>query len=320
MRRNRFPDLEWKIKKSAKEIDSLRSKMDALKGQKIPTKEWENLQKELSTSEKELSDLIAKQNEWEKMGISSGGAWDSLNDDIANASDNIDSIKEKMQALVDAGKNFQLGENTEQYKAWERQVEYEEEAIVKAGEHYTRLKEGTDEVKKMSAAYKKYLDAVESARNPETGMVSMRDASKLTLGYVADSMKERMENLGASLKNAVTHPIQSMRNAASRSFEEVGDSAEKSLGKVNKSAKKSGGPLSTLIARFKGLALSLLIFNQISKAFNAMMSGIHEGIGNLARYSNPVNAALSSLKSSLTQLKNSFATAFAPYSRRSRRY
>lgn len=304
--------LEWKIKKSAKEIDSLRSKMDALKGQKIPTKEWENLQKELSTSEKELSDLIAKQNEWEKMGISSGGAWDSLNDDIANASDNIDSIKEKMQALVDAGKNFQLGENTEQYKAWERQVEYEEEAIVKAGEHYTRLKEGTDEVKKMSAAYKKYLDAVESARNPETGMVSMRDASKLTLGYVADSMKERMENLGASLKNAVTHPIQAMRNAASRSFEEVGDSAEKSLGKVNKSAKKSGGLLSVLIARFKGLALSLLIFNQISKAFNAMMSGIHEGIGNLARYSNPVNAALSSLKSSLTQLKNSFATAFAP--------
>ena len=37
-----------------------------------------------------------------------------------------------------------------------------------------------------------------------------------------------------------------------------------------------------------------------------------EGFGNLAQYSEPVNAALSSLKSALLQLKNSLATAFAP--------
>lgn len=79
-----------------------------------------------------------------------------------------------------------------------------------------------------------------------------------------------------------------------------------------KSAKKSSGLLSTLGSRFKGLALSLLIFNQISKAFNAMVSGMREGFSNLANENASFRNQVNGLKASLLTLKNAFAGAFAP--------
>lgn len=48
---------------------------------------------------------------------------------------------------------------------------------------------------------------------------------------------------------------------------------------------------------------------------NKLRSAMVEGFKNLAQFNdgvNPTNTALSNLKSALTQLKNSFAVAFAP--------
>lgn len=95
-------------------------------------------------------------------------------------------------------------------------------------------------------------------------------------------------------------------------YKKLGDTAKKSFDKVNKTVKKTNGFLSTMASRFKGLVLSLLIFNQISKAFNAMISGMKEGMNNLAQYSDDTNKALSMLMSRSTYLKNSLATAFSP--------
>ncbi len=61
----------------------------------------------------------------------------------------------------------------------------------------------------------------------------------------------------------------------------------------------------------KMLGMSLL-FSTVFRAISLLTSGIGEGFQNLAQYSDVTNASLSSLMSSLTRLKNSFATAFAP--------
>lgn len=76
--------------------------------------------------------------------------------------------------------------------------------------------------------------------------------------------------------------------------------------------KKTGGLLKTLSNRFKGLLLSLLIFNQISSGFRAMIDGIKQGMQNYAKYSSSYNASVSQLSSSLETLKNSLGAAFAP--------
>ncbi|MCI8389914.1 MAG: hypothetical protein HFI35_04280 [Roseburia sp.] len=446
--------LEWQIKKSAKYIDELRSKMDALKDQKIATKDYKDLQEKLSDAEKELSGLVTKQNEWEKLGISTGDAWDSLNEKIATASDKVDLIKSKMQKLTDDGKDFVLGQDTAQYKAMERQIQYEEDAITKAGDHYKALlsnEKQLNEIKeKSTVADQKMVDLMEERERIASKLAEL-EAADVTEGYkeydetyiawknATDAVKEYQAQLNKQTEAGKAKEAEKAKREADRQFERqrrISEQAEKNLQKENariqkeveneaklqakeearrakeasaiqaeiaeeerlaqirnnsvvgnqriieaverrrqllqeikdmeaagigagyqqydaakqelaelnqeikeygnnigsvrekykklsevaktsfggldQSMKKSGGMMSTLASRFKGLTLSLLIFNQISKAFNAMISGMKEGFGNLYNEVGAFKTAVDGLKASSLTLKNSFAAAFRP--------
>ena len=89
-------------------------------------------------------------------------------------------------------------------------------------------------------------------------------------------------------------------------------SGAKQIEKVGKSAKKSAGLMSTLLSRLKGIALSLLIFNWITKAFNAMVESFKTGNQNMAKYSGSFNERMSSLKSSIATLNAALGTLAAP--------
>lgn len=89
-------------------------------------------------------------------------------------------------------------------------------------------------------------------------------------------------------------------------------SGAKQIEKVGKSAKKSAGLMSTLLSRLKGIALSLLIFNWITKEFNAMVESFKTGIQNMAKYSGSFNERMSSLKSSIATLNAALGTLAAP--------
>lgn len=95
-------------------------------------------------------------------------------------------------------------------------------------------------------------------------------------------------------------------------FKGISDMAKKAFFGVNKSVEKTNGLFSTFASRLKGITLSLLVFNWISKGFNGMIAGMKEGSKNLLKYSAEYLESMSDLKSANTQLKNSFATAFAP--------
>lgn len=95
-------------------------------------------------------------------------------------------------------------------------------------------------------------------------------------------------------------------------LENIGETGEQAFGKVKKSANKTGSFIKTLANRFKGIMLSLLVFNWISKGWNAMISGMQEGFQNLAKHSEEYNRSVSSLKSANAELKNNLASAFAP--------
>lgn len=164
--------LEWTIKKSAKYMDELRSKMDALKDQKIPTKDYKDLQEKLASAEKELSGLIAEQERYNELGVTSGGAWDALNEKVASASDKVDLIKEKMQSLTDAGKDFIIGKDTTQYASMAKQLQYEEEAIAKAAQHYNKLLGKTKEnYKKLGNTAKKSLEKINNTQKKSIGLL-----------------------------------------------------------------------------------------------------------------------------------------------------
>ena len=265
--------LENRITKTADKIASLRSKMDALKGAKVPTQEYKEISDQIVKAETEFNKLLEKQEQMQREGKDNGVAWDRLNQKMDEAGNTIRYAKGELQDLIDTGKAFTIGSNTEEFSKLSQQLKYAENdmdvLIRKHRDLNAKQGNNSDGYKKLGSTARKSLQSV---------------------GSILKSAKSRAISMGNALKNIATRIFPFL----------------------NRSVQKTGGLFSTIGSRLKGLALSLLIFNQISKAFNSAIFGMKEGIQNLAQYSTSVNAALSSMKSALTQLKNSLASAFAP--------
>lgn len=95
-------------------------------------------------------------------------------------------------------------------------------------------------------------------------------------------------------------------------FREAEKAGRKLFDTAQKGSKKANSLLGKLGKRLVQVALAVVVFGQIRKAFSAMISSVKEGLGNLAKYSRDYNAAMSGLKSECATLKNSLAAAFEP--------
>lgn len=84
-----------------------------------------------------------------------------------------------------------------------------------------------------------------------------------------------------------------------------GNKMNKSLKNTEKSAKGARMSMGRMLA-------TSILFSTVFRAISLVTDGLKEGVDNLAQYSSDTNKALSSLMSAMTQLKNSFASAFAP--------
>ena len=127
------------------------------------------------------------------------------------------------------------------------------------------------------------------------GYQQYEDANR-ELEEVNGKIKEYRKNLGS-----VPEKFNKMRKSANKAFTAVAQGT-----------KKSSGLLSNFTSRLKGIALSLLIFNWISKGFNAMISGMKKGFENLAGYSDSYAQSVQNMKNAMSTLGNQFAAAFAP--------
>ena len=117
----------------------------------------------------------------------------------------------------------------------------------------------------------------------------------------------KQEEIGKQ-NSAISNEFRGM----STGFSKLGSFGTKAFSGLNRHVRKSNSLLSGFVTKIKNIALSLLVFNWITKGFNAMVSGMKEGFKNLVQYSDEYNRSISSLQSANAQLKNSFAAAFAP--------
>ncbi len=86
----------------------------------------------------------------------------------------------------------------------------------------------------------------------------------------------------------------------------------KKQNKVQVATKNTSNFMKNFVSRLKSMMMSLLIFNQITKGFNAMVDGVKAGLQNYAKYSSSYSASVSQLLGSLETLKNALGAAFAP--------
>jgi basic membrane protein A len=122
-------------------------------------------------------------------------------------------------------------------------------------------------------------------------------------------MESRLSSLTGRLQKYNTKLEQ-----AKTGQDKVGNSskkASKGIEKTGKASQKAQKPMNDFGKSLK-FALKMFGMTVMFQAFTAITSSVKEGFQNLALYSDSFNNSASALMSSLTQLKNAFATAFAP--------
>lgn len=326
-------ETEKGIEKIKDRLEEAKKRAEALgEAGAIDTQAYKEAQKDVEKWNEALDKNIAKQKEAAKAAAEipqTSDVQDSTpqtKGDFSSLSDTVEDYETRLRHLRDQGIGFGDKEYDDLYVAWKNaadaEKEYaanlnrltdkgiaEEEArITKEKEKQAELqrKQEEEEQKLQSIranaeiSNQKLVDLLEEATQLEARKAELKKAG-VTDGYKEyDAINDRLEQI----KQEVDH----QKNG----FKKLGDSAKKAFKKVNDGAGKSGGLLKNFASRLKRITLSLLIFNQISKAFNAMVNAMKEGFNNLVQYSDEYNDAMSQLKSAGTQLKNSLATAFAP--------
>ena len=255
--------------------------MESLKDVKIPTQEYTEVQKQIEATEKKINDLVARQEKFLATGgKESSSAFQRMQYDLDELRNSLPYLKGELQDLVDRGKAFTLGSDTEKYSKLSQQ-----------------LKNAENE-----------MEVLNQKHDIQSLKVEKAESEYKRLG---SSAKNSLKKIGSVIKNSAITSMQMLGNVTKK----VGTAIKGVISKLlsmGKNAKSASSGISGMATGFKNMLKYALGFEDLFSLINKIKTAIKEGMGNLAQYSAPVNASLSSLKSSLTQLKNSLATAFAP--------
>ena len=258
----------------------------------------------------------------------------------------LDSIKSSIKKIKSLTSNFSLKGKikdiqikagfkipTEEYKEISANIQKAEDTLNRYYERRDKLEElGTDQ----------------ESRAWRSLEYDIRNAEASLKRY--ENEKKKMESAGEDVKRPVSLPKQAL-NLVTGSVSGLGSIAKKGwggltklLGGVGKTAsaatgiiRKCSGAYAALLQKFtsgipivrrftggikengksfggglKNILKYTLGIRSLFVLTNKLRSALVDGFNNLAQYSSTTNASLSMLMSSLTQLKNSLATAFAP--------
>lgn len=169
-----------------------------------------------------------------------------------------------------------------------------------------------DNLSNKAAAYKQTLKELEQedkgfgdAEYDQT-YIQWQRAEQAIKDYKSNLMKTN--GIQATLSNGMKRVGKSISNT----FRRMLGGAKEFFSSVLRGGRTSNSVFKTMASRMKGLALSLLVFNWISKGFNAMVEGMKSGFKSLMRHSDDYANSVQSLKNSMSTLGNQFAATFAP--------
>lgn len=273
-------DLYQNYEKQERKVSELKSKLEELSKVRIETEEYKKLKDDIKALEDEFEKVETKQREWLDTGFSINSAplqeLDKQMDDIWA---DIDRLQRKQKEMQTTGRAYVDPTSTDAYKSTAEKYNMESQKL----EHING---------RLYSSYNKLKNKVEEYRQKNSRLAqAMQNLQKAAarVGMVVKNMGSALRSAGSSIKSMVS----AMKKAVENMFN------------LNKQTNRSRMSLSRM------LGMSLL-FSGASRAISAVSDGVKTGFENLAQYSNSTNSAISSLMSSMTRLKNSFATAFAP--------
>lgn len=153
-------------------------KMTELENTQIPTEEYSAIQDHLHTVEEAYQKLLLSQERLREQGITDGPTWDRVQSDLERFKSLIEEDKQRLQELVNTGKAFTLGSDTDEYKqlaeklalinnktrllinSWEQQRNSTAENSKQVDKFNSSMKKSTSRMKEFSRASKNARSAL----------------------------------------------------------------------------------------------------------------------------------------------------------------
>lgn len=266
--------------KQERKVAELKFKLDELGKNKIETEGYKLISDQIKALETDFEKVESKQREWIDMGFPiDSGPIKELDKQLDEIWADMERLQNKQKGMQVSGSAYIDPKSTDTYKNTLQKYDEESQKLERTN---GRLYSSYNNLKKKVEEYQKKNNKL---------VLAMQNLQK-----AAARVGAVMKNIGSALKSA---------GSAVKSIVSAMKKAVESMLNFDKQTKRSKAGLG------KMLGMSLL-FSGMFRAINAVGDGVKTGIQNLAKYSNTANTAMSSLMSSMTRLKNSFATAFAP--------
>ncbi len=318
-----YKNLEQDIASAEKALSKLQARKDAMSDSDIyeESEEYKELTRCIGATEKKLNGLLARQEKMQQMGEGQNSkSWRNLQYDIEEAKNALDDYKADAEGMKTDGSMMQ------HTKAWNDVTAAIRQTEVELG-RYRSQKAG------MEASGADTM--VASTGKMSSG--SYLQSAATSLSYLPKKMQEIRSSINQTVKKipVIGRVATESSYIASKAF----GGLRAVLNKISPVIKKAGGAFASLIQKFtngipilnktrnsvsgmgnkmKGLGSMFRTIGMTARfmfasfAISGVLNGTKEGFRNLAQYSNETNNSLSSLMSSLTQLKNALAAAFAP--------
>lgn len=255
-------------------VQNLKAKIAELGNQKIPTEEFKEIGKQIDTDTAKLNRLIEQQRLFEEIGgRTRSTTYQRRQLQIEELTNSIKYAKAEQEELLNSGGAYKAPDTSKQTEV----LLSEEEKL--AGMN-----------SKVQQSYNGVSTSVSDYKN-KTTMLSGIISRLTTVGQKASG----------AVKNLARNLLQMAKGAIITGLKKIGAGI---LG-IHKSANKSTISIGKMLKYLFGI-------RSLYTLFNKMRSALVDGFKNLVQYSGETNNAISSVMSALTQLKNSFATAFAP--------
>ena len=223
-----------------------------------------------------------------------------LTTEIEKAKNELMKLDEKQVKMEATG----VKQNSRAWQSLQYDIDLAKRKIAEyEGEQASMRSDGTAfQMGSSTAEYSQLESALASAKDRLAEMQGQAEAARGStsrLAQIGNTIKSVFGKIGAVGKKAFTGFVNGVKNGISK------------LKQFSKSSGGCMGAISKLGKKLTGLG-SMLKRMALRKVMSAIITAVKDGFNNLAQYSSQTNADMSALKSSLTQLKNSFAAAFAP--------
>ena len=300
--------LESRFQKLTRESQRLTDQMRQMERQKIPTDQYKDLQNTFDSLVAKGRQLSEKLKDTEKYVPTR--VYKEAEAALDRVSGRQAQLNHRMQEWVALGRNT----DSVSYRKMQMEMadcERESDRLIDALNRMEEAGQDRQINDKWKDLKKQMRQAGQEAAQIRAEMTRMENEN---VAYIDPRNTEEYQRLAVRLREVneqLNIMNQRMREVADRE-DEMDTSAGGCFGNIQGAVQQVNGAIEKFIKRVKKIALTILVFQFVSKAFRTMIEGIKTGIQNYARYSEQFNQKMSEMKSATLNLKNSIGAAAIP--------